>query len=120
MAGIVLCVCFSACSKKGNAVPTPHTITFMATGSAGFTGIVSVLKITSTVSTVLDIKTVTAGQSYDYTTNLSAGDVVNLEMQTSGGNLISYSITDNGAIVVQQSGREVSSFSKIAVEYTVK
>ena len=120
MAGLMLCLFFAACSKKGDATPTSHTIKFSATGSAGFTGVVSVLKTTSTVSTALDTKTVTVGQSYDYTTNLSVGDVVNFEMQTSGENLLSYSITDNGTVVVQQSGKEVSSFSKISAEYTVK
>lgn len=115
---IISCSVFS-CSKKNNPAPMAHTIKVTASGTAQFIAIVKVTKVDATTSTTLDTRSVASG-SYDFTTSLNSGDMVHLEIQTSSENTVSYTITDNAAIGLQQSGRELGSFSKLMADYTVK
>lgn len=119
---VILCLVFavyvSSCSKKGDAAPTPHTITVTVNGSAGFTATLNVLKTTQTMATTLDKKTVDG--AYTFTTTLNSGDEVHLEIQTSSENLMSYKITDNAATGIEATNREVGSFTKFSVDYTVQ
>jgi hypothetical protein len=114
-----VCLFIASCSKKGNVMPTPHTIKFTATGTASFTAIASVIKATATTSTTLDTKTVATGTTYDYSTLLNSGDIVHFEIQTMGENLVSYTIADNGTVVAQQTNEELGSFSKTTADYTI-
>jgi hypothetical protein len=116
---LFICISIASCSKKGDAMPTPHTIKFTATGTASMTAVVSVIKATATISTTLDTKTVATGAPYDYSTSLNSGDVVHLEIQTMMENTVSYTITDNGTAVAQQTGIELGSFSKTTANYTI-
>jgi hypothetical protein len=116
---LLVCISMSSCSKKGDAMPTPHTIKFTATGTASFTAVVSVIKSTSTTSTTLDTKAVATGTAYDYSTSLNSGDIVHFEIQTMGENSVSYTITDNGMAVAQQTNQELGSFSKTTADYTI-
>lgn len=114
-------ICFSAmsCSKSGTPAPAPHTIKITATGTASFTAVVSAIKTTSAASQTLEAKTVTTGTNYSYTTTLNTGDALHFEIQTMSENTVNYSITDNGTIAAQQSGKELISFSKTTADYTV-
>jgi hypothetical protein len=116
---LLVCISIASCSKKGDAMPTSHTIKFTATGTASFTAVASVIKATATTSTTLDTKTVATGTPYDYSTSLNSGDIVHFEIQTMGENSVSYTITDNGTAVTQQTNKELVSFSKTTADYTI-
>jgi hypothetical protein len=116
---LFVCLFIASCSKKGDAMPTPHTIKFTATGTASFTAVVSVIKATATTSTTLDTKTVDTGTTYDYSTLLNNGDIVHFEIQAMGENSISYTITNNGTVVAQENNKELGSFSKTTADYTI-
>jgi hypothetical protein len=116
---LFVCLSIASCSKKGDAMPTPHTIKFTATGTASFTAVVSVIKATATTSTTLDTKTVDTGTTYDYSTLLNNGDIVHFEIQAMGENSISYTITNNGTVVAQENNKELGSFSKTTADYTI-
>lgn len=116
---LFVCVYIASCSKKGDTMPTPHTIKFTATGTASFTAVASVIKATSTTSTTLDTKKVDTGATYDYSTLLNSGDIVHFEIETMGENTVSYTITDNGTVVAQENNKELGSFSKTTADYTV-
>lgn len=118
VAALITCFSVSSCSKKGNAAPTPHTITITANGSAEFAIALSVIRNDVTTSAPLENKTVTG--SYSYTTQLNTGDLVQLSIQTSAANVVSYTITDNGATGLQVTDKELGSFSRVTGEYTVK
>ncbi|RFZ82747.1 hypothetical protein DYU05_11275 [Mucilaginibacter terrenus] len=109
---------FTSCGKKNDTGPVPHNIKVVATGSANFTALLSVIKSTSTTSSTLDTKAVTTG-SYEFSTPLSSGDRVHFEIQTTGENVVSYTITDNGATAAQQTDKELSSYTKTFVDFTV-
>lgn len=119
LAIIATCFLTASCSKKGNPAPIPHTIKITASGTSPFTVTVSSILSTAVTATVLDTKTVSTG-SYEFTTMLSTDDVVHLEIQTMSENIVSYNITDNGAAGAQQTDKEMSSFTKVTADYTVK
>ncbi|MBD1393562.1 hypothetical protein [Mucilaginibacter glaciei] len=109
----------SSCSKGGDATPFVHNIRFQATGTAAITPLVSVMKSSAVTSTTLDTKTVATGTAYDFTSAFTAGDVVHFEIQTMTENSISYTISDNGTVVAQVTGKEQGSFSKITLDFPV-
>ncbi|WP_143822062.1 hypothetical protein [Mucilaginibacter pedocola] len=114
------CIVLFGCGKKGDATPTPHTIKVTVAGTASYSVSLSAIKAEETVSTALDTKTIASG-TYEFTTTLTAGSVVHLEVQNSNGeNTVAYAITDNDATGTTDSGRELGSFSKIVAEYTVR
>jgi hypothetical protein len=116
---LFICLSIASCSKKGDAAPTAHTVKFTATGTASFTAVVSVIKITASTPTTLDTKTVATGTTYDYSTVLNSGDAIHFEIQTMGENTVSYTITDNGTVAAQQTNKELGSFTKTTADYTI-
>jgi uncharacterized membrane protein YcgQ (UPF0703/DUF1980 family) len=116
----IACLAVISCGKKNNNdTIVPHTIKVSASGTAQFTTVVSAIRSSEVTAATLDTKTVTTG-SYEYSTSLNAGDLIRVEIQTSGENTINYAITDNGTTITQEVGKELGSFTKVNAEYTVK
>lgn len=116
---LITCFAISSCSKKGDATPAVHTIRFQATGTASFTAVVSVVRSSATTSTTLDTKTVATGTTYDFSTPLNSGDAIHFELQTMTENSVSYTVSDNGTVVSQVSGKELGSFSKTSADFVL-
>lgn len=114
------CMLLSSCSKEaGTVAPSPHTIKVVVSGTASYTVTLSAIKADETVSTALDTKTVASG-GYTFTTGLAAGSQVHLEiMNGAGENTLSYSVSNSGVSGISDSDKELGSYSKITVDYTV-
>ncbi|WP_374948510.1 hypothetical protein [Mucilaginibacter sp.] len=116
---LIACLAVTSCSKKGDAQPTVHTVRFQATGTASMTAVVSVVRASTTTSTTLDTKTVATGTTYDFSTPLNNGDAIHFELQTMSENAVSYTVSDNGTIVSQVTGKELGSFSKTTADFVL-
>jgi hypothetical protein len=93
----------------------------VATGTAPeYYSTVYVTKKGETSATLVNNKTVTTG-SYEYTATLNVGDVMLFDTQTTAtANTLNYTITNNGAVDGQLINKEMGTYTKISVVYTVK
>ncbi|WP_121808333.1 hypothetical protein [Mucilaginibacter kameinonensis] len=118
--GLLISVLFVSCSKKStDQPPQPHTIKVTVSGSDAFSVSLSVYKTTDSSPQVVDTKAVAQGSSYSYTTTLNQNDEVTLVVASDVSNTVTYKISDNDKIVVQDTGREIVTHSSVSVSYDI-
>lgn len=118
--GILISMLFVSCSKKStDQPPLPHTIKVTVSGADAFNVSLSVYKTTDSGPKIVDAKTIAQGSSYSYTTTLNQNDEVTLVVASDVSNTVTYRISDNDKVVVQDTDREVVTHGSVTVTYDI-
>ncbi|WP_114939613.1 hypothetical protein [Mucilaginibacter endophyticus] len=118
--GLLISVLFVSCSKKStDQPPQPHTIKVTVSGADAFNVSLSVYKTTDSGPKIVDAKAVVQGSSYSYTTTLNQNDEVTLVVASDVSNTVTYKISDNDKVVVQDTDREIVTHGSVTLTYDI-